>query len=356
MTYLTKLNQFIQKVSLFFFPSLQFSYRVTPLEKCYEYIYQFILLITLSISFCIGQRIFYGHIVLFESLPLLTILISLSFLVPKLTTYFYIGYALSSPIYVARNLIEQNENSVFFDTFKVIGSQFIYLTLIYILLIHVPRLIYLIKISVKKQYDTAISISSALLIPFLWSQAVPILIRPVWIWFDTQPEISGIEPVQQRFWVLCISTLISLYLVDMIDKKILQLFNIQAAPFQEQENSKFTNVHVSLKRISYSMIITLLLSGLYTNWLEPILTFVIILSSFLLRQSISKLIPNSYHYLIDQIPFAYRYYLAVFMTIFLGWICITINDGFDQSFLPILIAVFLGQIIYSFFLDRKQPL
>jgi len=50
----------------------------------------------------------------------------------------------------------------------------------------------------------AIPVLTQMTLAFLWTQSTPFLIRPVWSYFGSSPEVPAIEPLQQRGWIVAL--------------------------------------------------------------------------------------------------------------------------------------------------------
>jgi hypothetical protein len=66
-----------------------------------------------------------------------------------------------------------------------------------------------LSLRVKRLLEFPLALAVGGVLAYVWTQAVPLLIRPVFVWPGGQPSTEDIAPLQQRGWLLALSVTVA---------------------------------------------------------------------------------------------------------------------------------------------------
>jgi hypothetical protein len=186
---------------------------------------------------------------------------------------------------------------------------------------------------------------------YVWVQAVPTLIRPVYTWQGGTPPIEAIQPLQQNGWVLVI-------LAGLVGamRMVLQYRAFgQHAIFQRAAQLRTAlresapvrrELPLGIGVLLKAAFLTVLLSGLVTTWLQAIGLAVALALIMLWRETVLPRL-DGWLRLVSRVPLVIRLALSALISYFLGLQIVgALWDG-TSTFLPIIIAMVISLAVCS---------
>ena len=195
---------------------------------------------------------------------------------------------------------------------------------------------------------------------FLWAQAVPVLIRPLYTWTGQQPIIQAVKILQDGFLPLLVVAAVA-----SVARMILQSVVAFSPVFSDRITAIETAVNQdSNKPLSERIPLipavlaaawgALLLSGLYSNVLDAIVVGIVLLILQLLRRGTIPLPLGGWAWLMGRIPLIIRLAVMVGILYGLGYVILSLYwENAGDTFRPMLIVTVISLILF-YFLNPKS--
>lgn len=197
---------------------------------------------------------------------------------------------------------------------------------------------------------------------FVWVQAVPTLIRPVYTWRGIQPPIAAIAPLQEQG-----SLLVYLAIFLGAARVFLEYWAL-SQPGMSEQVAQFRQIlsgarphHRSLPAPVRSILgvafTTFLLSGLFAMWSEALLFFLALLLMFWVRDRLRPRLQPWFR-LINPVPLFLRVLVATAINYGLSLRIVSLLWRSTSTFLPVLISVFVGVAVFFLLVppaERPEP-
>lgn len=211
---------------------------------------------------------------------------------------------------------------------RVGGSQLISYLLLAILSIRVPQVARRLTEGVPLPADPAVRlairaclypVASGLLV-YLWCQAMVVLIRPVFTWVGDWPTVAAISQVQVRwYWLVGAAALASAARIVLEGMTAVNTHRAQVVPDLQQERwgdvrrrGELSRRLPALVRIGLlSATITLLLSGIYESWLDPLIVMLVTGGLGVWRAGLIGLVPLVWVKATNKVPALVRFVAAL---------------------------------------------
>jgi len=212
--------------------------------------------------------------------------------------------------------------------------------------------------SIEILMDIPVQILLAIVLVYLWTQAVATLIRPVYTWHGSVPPIEAIQPLQTLGWLLAILAgcvgLVRIVLEAITANKPL-LVARQIGLYQAMGRSKSRHpllvglVFAPLKAV----LLTFLLAGILDSWLQAIVLAVILGVLFLIRAIVAEFL-SVWTRIVSYVPIAIRFLFALGLSYLLSWPIMQILWNQTSTFLPVLIGTVISLIVFSILLPGRE--
>ncbi|PTM57536.1 hypothetical protein C8J48_0084 [Desmospora activa DSM 45169] len=222
----------------------------------------------------------------------------------------------------------------------------------------------------RKTKTTLVMIGHSLLtavMVYFWIQIMPVLIRPVFTWISRNPSVKAVETFQvYGFWLVFVAVFISLFRVYLqslttYQRELRKRIDTLERTFEQRLMEKpeviplRDRLHPWVHTILVSVMLTLVLSGLYESWIDAIL-----LSSFILflQAARIRLIPvplGKWPQWIERVPLLYRLIIGFVVILFLSHqIMNFFYSSSLQTFRPVILLTGLAMFI-AFLLNPGNP-
>jgi len=210
--------------------------------------------------------------------------------------------------------------------------------------LHVPRIPRIV-------INTTLQAILQAVLVYVWVQAVPTLIRPVYTWQGGTPPIEAIQPLQQNGWVLVIlAGLVGAMRMVLQYRAFGQHAVVQRAAQLRTALRESAPVRRELPLgigvLLKAAFLTVLLSGLVTTWLQAIGLAVALALIMLWRETVLPRL-DGWLRLVSRVPLVIRLALSALISYFLGLQIVgALWDG-TSTFLPIIIAMVISLAVCS---------
>jgi hypothetical protein len=185
---------------------------------------------------------------------------------------------------------------------------------------------------------------------FLWTQSTPFLIRPVWSYFSASPEVSGIEPLQQRGWVLALAVAVA-----AVGRLLLERASGWSAlrdgwPVEEVSARA---IPWWLAVIGRSVLVTAMLSGLVESPLGAVVVFLAVVGISFLHV---RVLPGLTRYVktVRRVPLLVRCLIVVVLAYALGTLIVEgARDRGSDSFVSVILATLISLVVVAALLPER---
>lgn len=185
---------------------------------------------------------------------------------------------------------------------------------------------------------------------FLWTQSTPFLIRPMWSFFSASPDVTGIEPLQQRGWVLALAVGLA-----AVGRLLLERAS-GWSPIRDGWQLDGANPPASpwwLAVAGRSLLVTALLAGLVESPLGAVVIFLAVAAISVLHV---RIIPGSPRYVeaLRRVPLLLRCLAVVVLAYLLGILIVEgARDRGSDSFMSVIVATLLSLVLVAALLPER---
>lgn len=299
------------------------------------------------------------HFALSESLVCLGIFSFFGFLNAQLGALLWLGYLLGDLLVFRIGYINGLYHVTAWHVIAIISPLFIYYLLLALLLFHMPiltraltrqtLLFWSVEPSRRPTLNGALSGLVAGGLVYFWTQAFPLLIRPLWTWQDKSPVAEAIEPIQKYGLVLIVCAVLGamshVFIQSWIGKRGEGRKSTTPKPFPW-----LFHAPLPLKILFGAAATTFLLSGVILRWWEAIVLFGVLFLLYAVRAGLFIRLPEAWVRLTNRAPLLLRLTIAIGV----GWYCSGwIHRGLwrysQGTFLPILVSLSVCLLVLSLF-------
>lgn len=186
---------------------------------------------------------------------------------------------------------------------------------------------------------------------YVWTQAAPTLIRPVYTWQGNQPPVAAIQPLQVNSQILVVVAAILGVIRIVIEYQSLNNPSVKkrASVLQqvltERASSRPFPVWIAVPiKAAFS---TFMLSGILTGWQDAIIVGVLLLLAMLLRESVLIRLDTRWINQICRVPLLLRIVVAFAINYFLAVKIVEVMWNSTSTFLPIVISTILSFVVFA---------
>jgi hypothetical protein len=185
---------------------------------------------------------------------------------------------------------------------------------------------------------------------FVYVQALPMLVRPVFTWQGDSPVVEAVAPVQQYAWLLALAALIVAALRVLAEHGAVllgypEIERRAAALDARQASSQWERTPAPVRVLLAAGLGTLTLSGMVTAWPEAFVLFSGLVMVNGLRTLAPRLVP-AWPRLIERIPVLVRLPVAVVLGLVLSAQLLA-GQLRGTSFLPLIWALLLSLLCFA---------
>ncbi len=232
-----------------------------------------------------GATRFGGEQVFTQSAIVLLLAILFGFVSGQLGTMFVISYSVV-------DFITYESSNFFYGNFIVHIQMRIALIITYVALamlsIGIPLIIRLIRSqtpmpspesgNIRVLADIMLGGIASSVLVFIYLQALPMLIRPLFIWRGDVPPVEAVTPLQGQAWLFAVVALIIAVVRIIAEYSAMSIEPTRVEQLatdieQAQQGSTFLNIPYNLKPFVQATMGTLLLAGLLDVWTSTISVF-----------------------------------------------------------------------------------
>lgn len=188
---------------------------------------------------------------------------------------------------------------------------------------------------------------------YAWTQAVPILIRPIFTWRGRGIDVAAIQPLQERGNILVIvGTILGLMRVfweyQAHNQDSIQKLRIKLLQEISQTKDFFSSLPVSSFIFFKSIFLTFMLSGMLSSYLEASIFFLSLAATFAIREGL-LLSMRGWVNFISKIPAIARIVIAAIFNSYLALKIIESfwNEKLPSIFFPVVVSTVLGILIFG---------
>jgi hypothetical protein len=196
---------------------------------------------------------------------------------------------------------------------------------------------------------------------FVWTQSVPLLIRPVYTWQGGTPPVEAIQPLQNDWLILVqLAAILGVIRIFLEFKSLSDPFVIERGQRLKEELQNIKPYRISIPPyiivIAKAAFTTAMLSGMITIKTDIYLLGGTITLAMLIRDSSFKQL-TGWTTIVFKIPILLRLILATGLSYYLA---LTIIDFMwqDNSFSALLISTMVGIIVFGLLMPnpKAEPL
>lgn len=186
---------------------------------------------------------------------------------------------------------------------------------------------------------------------YVWTQAVPTLIRPVYTWQGNQPPVEAIQPLQANGQILVVVAAILGIIRVVIEYQSLNKPSLKrrAGVLQEvlTKRASLRPFPVLIAIPIKAAFSTFMLSGILTGWQDAIIVGVLLLLAMLLRESVLIRLDARWINQVCRVPLLLRIIAAFGINYFLAVKIVEVMWNSTSTFLPIVISTILSFIVFA---------
>jgi hypothetical protein len=204
---------------------------------------------------------------------------------------------------------------------------------------------------------------SGLLI-YLWSQAIPALIRPVFTWLGMQPLVEAIVPLQRKgHWLViaavtaAVGRLFSERALISDPSRVMGLAALQQQRWNnpERRNQFWRNTPRSIRILLTAALVALLFCGLYQSWLDALLVAAVTAVLELWRAGGVGRLPGWWEQTMMRVPALVRFAVALALGAVISYWLLT-RPWRGDTFRPVLWATLLTLAVFYFLFPPEVSL
>lgn len=297
-----------------------------------------------------------------ESLPFMIVAGSVGMLSARLGLFFVFGFALGD-FFLAPHAASYSLHGPIRNFLETRPALVIEYALLALLLVWTPMVVkeLLGTLRLPKKFSNGQIFYSALLsvgaftglFVFFWTQAVPVLIRPVFAWNNVYFPLSMAQPLQQTGYQLIV-VLVILALVRVW----LQHLVLTLPPFSQTYSNLseklfkakpvvpfFDRLPVPARVIISSAAMAFLLSGLFSNWFQPVILFSVFSFFSVFREGLISLPFSPLAKIMDKIPVIVRFVIGLVLVSWVAGRAVANRPGND-GFSPIILTIVISLVIF----------
>jgi hypothetical protein len=199
------------------------------------------------------------------------------------------------------------------------------------------------------------------LLIYLWSQAMPPLIQPIFDWFNQAQNPEAFAVLQkQSHWL--IGTAVPAVMVRMILEALLSRFSPRAVFVAKLEEQRWSNAERRgvywrktpwpLRVVLTSSVVTLLFSGIYEGWIDALLVAAATAGLELWRAGVLGHLPDWWEQAVFRVPALFRFVAALFVGSLLSLLVVLPAAGI--SWRPLLIGVLLTLVMFYLLFPQRS--
>lgn len=199
---------------------------------------------------------------------------------------------------------------------------------------------------------------------YLWCQAIPALIRPVFTWLKMAPRVEAISPIQQD-WQWLVGAAITAALLRLLaermvigdSSRVTSIAGLQEQRWSnpERHDEFWRQIPTLIRVLITSVIVSLLLSGLYESWVDALLVAAVTAAFELWRAGIVVRFPEWWERAVVKVPALLRFVIALVLGYFLSQWVIT-RQWRGDTFRPVLWATVSTLLIFYFLFPHRTGL
>jgi hypothetical protein len=199
------------------------------------------------------------------------------------------------------------------------------------------------------------------LLIYLWCQAVPALIRPIFTWLGMAPRVEAILPLQQGWqWLVSaaalapIARLLAEWMAtsDSSRASVITALREQRWSNPDRRGEFWLNIPVLVRIILRSAVITLVLAGIYQQWIDALLVAIVIIFFDTWRAGLIAYFPEWWEQTITKLPALLRLVTALSFGFVLSYWIIT-RQWSGDTFRPVLWATVSTLLIFYFLFPQR---
>lgn len=191
------------------------------------------------------------------------------------------------------------------------------------------------------------------LLVFLWSQAVPPFIRPVFTWNSAYIPISMAEPLQKQWLmlviILSVAAMARVYIqssVDLNENLAKKLAPLKEKLFKAEPVLSLTaQVPPVIMVIGSALWVVFFISGILTDWKQAVIIFVVFAVFSSLRNGLVTLPLGPLPKLMNQIPLIGRFIAGLLVVVWLANQMVQ-HRGSADGFQPLIVTIVLASAIF----------
>ena len=199
---------------------------------------------------------------------------------------------------------------------------------------------------------------------YLWCQAMPVLIRPIFTWLRMDPRVEAIVPLQQGWqWLVgaaATAALVRLLAERMVigdSSRVTSISELQEQRWSnpERRDQFWRNIPELPRIILRSVVMTLVLAGIYQQWIDALLVAILIIFFEAWRAGLIARFPEWWERAVMKVPALLRFGTALLFGFLLSQWIIT-RQWRGDTFRPVLWATVSTLLIFYFLFPQRTEL
>ena len=193
-----------------------------------------------------------------------------------------------------------------------------------------------------------------LLLVFLWTQVVPILIRPVFTWTGGSPPVDAMEILQRGSWpLLLVAALASLARMALQQRALSQpalrarLDRLEATLAAATPSPPLASPLPPIAAVAFGALwATLMLSGVLEAWWQALILLIVLLALHAARAGLLPLPLQGWAALVSRVPAVARLATGIVVVAVLSRLLLGGLLNRTNSFWPILLVTILALFVF----------
>jgi hypothetical protein len=200
---------------------------------------------------------------------------------------------------------------------------------------------------------------------FLWCQAMIVLIRPVFTWRgDSAPKWQAVKPIQTKWpWLVALAFVVAVARIILEDRAAQRSRSTSVANELRQQRraggvrrgilwrSQRPSVQVALR----AMFVTLLLAGMYVDWMDAIAVLFITAAVGAWRAGLMGNGPQGWIQLMGRIPVFARATVAVLLGFLISSGMLTFVMNRTDTLRPLMVGALATVVVFALLFPRSGP-
>ena len=197
---------------------------------------------------------------------------------------------------------------------------------------------------------------------WFWAQGTIVLIRPLFVWVDQSPTVEAVSQVQTRGTTIILTTVIAAIARVFLDEffvpksgsvTVVNALRAEREETDERQGEFWDKVPQPATIVGTAGLVTLLLGGTYTSWVDAAIVAAAALALGALRIGLIPGLPKAYRDQVERIPSMFRFLAAFFVGLIVSQTIV--GQMFESGSLrPVMIGAIVTFVLFYALFPSQQ--